>query len=96
MYAVIFRAEINELDDEYVQMADQLRELATNQYGCAGFTSSSDGHTEIAISYWHDLDSIRSWKNDPQHITAQKLGKQKWYKNFRVQIVNILREYEQE
>lgn len=43
MYAVIFRAEINELDDSYSVMAEQMRELAINKYGCAEFASVIEG-----------------------------------------------------
>ena len=33
MYAVIFRAKINQLDKTYLEVADRMRELAINEYG---------------------------------------------------------------
>ena len=91
MYAVIFKATIAEFDDEYVQMADQLRELAIGKYGCQEFTAVTEGNEEIAISYWQTLDQIRDWKNDPVHRSAQKLGREKWYKSFSVEVCEIVR-----
>ena len=93
MHAVIFRAEINELDSEYYAMAESLRELAINDYGCVEFTSIAENNSEITISYWPSLESIITWQKDPDHIKAQGLGKLKWYKSYKVQIVDIQLEY---
>jgi len=93
MYAVIFKAETNTLDDAYFETAKQMRELALTKYGCVDFISTSEGNTEIAISYWKDKEDIKAWKNDKDHKKAQALGKSLWYKNYSVQIVEILHEY---
>jgi hypothetical protein len=39
MYAAIFKAEINEIDNTYSEMAVQMRDLAQNKYGCIEFTA---------------------------------------------------------
>ncbi|MCP5005720.1 MAG: antibiotic biosynthesis monooxygenase [Planctomycetes bacterium] len=93
MYAVIFRAEINDLDKSYSEMAAKMRDLAINKYGCIEFTSATEGMQEIAISYWLHLEQIKQWKQDAEHLVAQELGRLKWYKSYRVQVVEILREY---
>ncbi len=94
MYAVIFRAEVNMVDKKYSEMALQLRELAVNEYGCLEFTSVTEGTQEIAISYWKNKKQIEQWKNDAIHQVAQKLGRSQWYKSYKVQVVEIIREYE--
>ena len=93
MYAVIFRAETNELDEAYPETAARLRDLAMNQYGCVAFTTVTEGKQEIAISYWDNQDQIKAWKQDPQHRAAQELGCSKWYKSYQVQVVEIIRDY---
>ena len=90
MFAVIFRARIAELDDEYISMADSLKKLAFEKYGCLDFTSVTQGHEEIAISYWRSREQIRDWKNDPQHRLAQALGRDKWYRSFSVEVCEIV------
>ena len=40
MYAVIFKATVKQLDDEYSQTAKRMRELAIEKYGCLDFVSS--------------------------------------------------------
>lgn len=50
MYAVIFKARIKHLDDEYIATAVRMRELAINNYNCLDFTSCTQADQEIAIS----------------------------------------------
>ena len=93
MYAVIFRAEIAELDDEYSAMGARMRDLAIGQYGCKEFIAVTEGSTELAISYWDNESQIRDWKNNPEHLAAQDKGKSKWYKSYTVRVVEVVREY---
>ncbi len=93
MYAVIFRAEVNQLDSRYSEMASKMRTVAISEYGCIEFTSVTEGTQEIAISYWQDLEQIKRWKQDSGHLIAQELGKTIWYKSYSVQITEVLREY---
>ncbi|MGD8569913.1 MAG: antibiotic biosynthesis monooxygenase [Gammaproteobacteria bacterium] len=93
MYAVIFRALLNSVDDAYFETAARLRQLATDNYGCIEFTAVTEGTQEIAISYWASLEQIKAWKQDPEHHEAQKLGRERWYKQYQVQIVKVEKEY---
>jgi len=94
MFAVIFHAEISQLDDQYFAMARQMRELAMTQYGCLDFVATTEGTREIAISYWPSLDHIKHWKQNSDHLQAQQQGKSRWYKSYKVEIVELLRTYE--
>lgn len=91
MYAVIFRARVAELDDEYLQMAQRLKSLAFEKYGCIDFVSVTEGNEEIAVSYWESEADIRNWKNDPEHRHAQSLGRDKWYRSFSIDICQVTR-----
>ena len=93
MYAVIFIAEINELDQSYADTAVRMRELAMSKYGCTDFTAVTQGDREIAISYWQNEDQIKAWKTDPEHREAQEMGRTRWYKSWQVQVVKVEREY---
>lgn len=93
MYAVIFRAEIARVDEEYSQMAARLRELAIQEYGCLDFTAVTEGSSEIAISYWSSKEQILAWKANAMHLVAQEKGRSQWYSSYRVQIAEVVREY---
>ena len=93
MYAVIFRASIAQLDQEYAETASRMRMLAMEQYGCVDFVSYTSGNDEVSISYWLDEDAIVRWKSAPEHVRAQRLGQEKWYKSYRIEVVEIQRSY---
>lgn len=92
-YAVIFRAEIRELDDDYASMAAKLRELAMGEYGCVEFFAVTEGRQELAISYWDSEEQIRQWKRNAEHLVAQENGRNKWYRSYSVEVVKLVRAY---
>ncbi len=94
MYAVIFKAKEKKLDKEYFETAKKLRELAFSKYNCKDFVAVSEDGLEIAISYWESLEDIKHFKADSQHLLAQELGQSRWYDGYKIEIVEILREYE--
>jgi heme-degrading monooxygenase HmoA len=93
MFVVIFRAKARQLDDEYSAVAARMRELALSQFGCLDFQAVTEGHNEVALSYWPDEDSIRAWKSHAEHVLAQQLGRARWYESYVVQVALITREY---
>ncbi|MCF6363519.1 MAG: antibiotic biosynthesis monooxygenase [Gammaproteobacteria bacterium] len=93
MYIVIFSANIKKIDDKYIETAEKMRRLAVEQYGCLEFKAVTENEQEIAISYWPSLEHINNWKNDKEHLKAQKQGKESWYSKYKVQIARIEREY---
>jgi len=93
MYAVIFRAKTNNLDEIYFEMAKRMRALAIAEYGCQEFTAVTEGSHEIAISYWESLEQIAKWKQNSEHFVAQELGVKNWYENYSVEIVEVIRQY---
>lgn len=91
MFAVIFKAKIKLLDEQYSVMAERMRALAINEYGCTEFSVCTEGNQEIAISYWPTLEHIDAWHQNPEHKVAQALGKSKWYESYQVQVTEIIR-----
>ena len=91
-YAVVFTSLRTEGDAGYGAMADRMVELAAQQSGFLGVESARDG-VGITVSYWADLESIRAWKANSEHLEAQRLGHQKWYAAFKVRIAKVERDY---
>ncbi len=75
-------------------MADTLRNKALSDYACVSFTSTNPGNQEIAVSYWPNIEAVSHWKNDELHLQAQQMGREKWYKNYTVDITEVLKSYE--
>lgn len=93
MYVVIFRASIRSLDDEYASVAARMRKLAMEQFGCLEFHAVAEGRDEVALSYWPSEEAIRAWKAHPEHVLAQKAGRERWYASYSVQVARVTRAY---
>ena len=93
MFVVIFRAQVRQFDAEYSAMAAQMRELALTQFGCLSFNATTEGDQEIAVSYWPDEASIRRWKQHTEHLEAQRMGRERWYASYEVDIAEVQRSY---
>lgn len=93
MYAVIIKAKAGNLDEEYQSYIERMKSLAFEEYGCKEFFSLMNGDSRVAISYWDSLEQIKSWKANTEHLIAQEKAKEKWYRSYRVEVVQVLREY---
>lgn len=91
-YAVIFSSLRTEVDEGYEQVADKMVELAQQQPGYLGHESVRDG-LGITVSYWESLEAIRNWKMVGEHLAAQRMGREKWYKSFKTRICLVERDY---
>ena len=91
-YAVIFTSTRTEGDNGYGRMSERMVELARQQPGYLGHESAREG-VGITVSYWKDLESIKNWKANSEHLVAQKTGKDKWYESFVTRICKVERDY---
>ena len=91
-YAVIFTSTRTEGDRGYATMAQQMVELAAEQAGFLGIESARED-VGITVSYWVDLDAIKQWKKNVDHLAAQRRGRQEWYTEYKVRIARVERDY---
>lgn len=94
-YAVIFTAQRTEGDHGYGAMADQMCALAAEQPGYLGMESTRDGiGLGITVSYWTDEAALIAWKQQAQHLLAQKLGRERWYSYYTLRVARVERAYD--
>jgi len=90
-FAVIFTSTRTKVEKGYGETADRMVELA-QQPGFLGVESARED-VGITVSYWRDLDSIKNWKANTEHLDAQKTGRKSWYDSFKVRISKVERDY---
>ena len=91
-YAVIFSSLTTEIDEAYAETAARMNELAAQQPGFLGVESARE-ELGITVSYWSNLDSIKHWKRNAEHLMAQKTGREQWYSNYKTRIARVERDY---
>ncbi|TVZ58432.1 heme-degrading monooxygenase HmoA [Flavobacteriaceae bacterium MAR_2010_105] len=92
-YAVIFTSIQKKNIEGYAEMANKMEELAKKQSGYLGIDSSKSD-IGITVSYWENLEAIKNWKRQTEHLEAQRQGRTKWYSWYKVRICKVEREYE--
>ena len=92
-YSVIFTSTRTEGDNGYSKMADRMVELAKEQDGFLGVESVRN-ELGITVSYWRDLNAIKQWKENTEHLIAIEKGRNEWYRSFKTRIAKIERDYE--
>lgn len=92
-YAVIFTSIQTENIEGYSEMAELMEMLARKQPGFIGIESARN-EIGITVSYWKNLESIKIWKANLDHLDAQQKGREKWYSYYKVRISKVEREYE--
>ena len=92
-YAVIFTSVRKDVDDGYLEMAQEMEQLARKQQGFISVESARN-EVGITVSYWESLEAIKNWKANLDHLEAQQKGRSIWYKSYKARIAKIEREYE--
>ena len=90
--AVIFTSLRTEGDQGYAAMAVSMERLAERQPGYLGIESARE-ETGITVSYWVDQAAARAWKDVAAHLVAQQRGREIWYRDYRVRVATVERDY---
>jgi heme-degrading monooxygenase HmoA len=90
--AVIFTSVRTDGDHGYAAMADAMERLAREQPGYLGIEAARDG-VGITVSYWRDEASAKAWKEVGAHLVAQRRGREAWYREYRVRVATVTRDY---
>jgi heme-degrading monooxygenase HmoA len=67
--------------------------MALQKFSCLEFHAVAENGQEIALSYWPDAASIKAWRAQIDHLTAQNLGQSRWYSSYHVQVARVERAY---
>ena len=95
-YAVIFSSTLTGQDLEtYKAVGERMDELARQHPGCLGFDSCRDTQNGlgITVSYWKTTDDIQGWRAQAEHLAAQEMGRRTWYKDYRIRVAKVERDY---
>jgi heme-degrading monooxygenase HmoA len=83
-----------EFEAEYWETAGRMAPLAV---AVPGYLShkvfvAQDGERLTLVEY-ASQDAVREWSRDPEHIKAKKLGRQRFYSKYKVQVCSVVRQH---
>jgi heme-degrading monooxygenase HmoA len=94
MIVTVFRSRLRPgVREEYTAVVERMNELARNMPGYIshkGFTAD-DGERCTIVEFEHE-EGMRAWRTNAEHITAQKMARQKFYTEYSLQVCTLDRE----
>ena len=51
---------------------------------------AADGE-RLAVVWWKDAETLRAWREHPEHRLAQAKDRDRWYEYYRLEVAEIVR-----
>ena len=86
MITTIFRSRLNDEHLEaYAKTAVRIEALARTMPGFVSikFFAAEDGE-RLSIVEFESWETMKAWRANPEHLEAQRLGREKFYTDFSV------------
>jgi heme-degrading monooxygenase HmoA len=97
MYAVIFEVEPEAgREQDYLDIAARLRpelEKIDGFISIERFKSLSQEGKILSLSFWRDEDAIARWRQQEQHQAAQRTGRDRIFRDYRIRVAAVMRDY---
>ncbi len=97
MIAVIFEVWPKpEHKQQYLDLAAELRPILETIDGFISierFESLTEKGKILSLSFFRDEAAVAAWRNVPQHRQTQGVGRAKIFKDYRLRIAGVIRDY---
>ena len=98
MIAVIFEVWPHEdRAQEYFDLAAGLRAELKQVDGFISverFHSLTTAGKYVSLSFWRDAAAVEAWFSNPRHRAAQDAGRRAIFKDYRIRVAEVLRDYD--
>jgi heme-degrading monooxygenase HmoA len=95
MIITIFRSRLRpEHQEAYEQTAARIDELARKMPGFVSIkTFAAPDGERVSIVEFESEATHNAWRHHPEHLEAQRLGREQFYSEFQIQVCTLERAY---
>ena len=97
MHVVVFEVTVRpEVGQRYFDLAAELKpelEKIEGFISVERFESLVTPNKYVSLSFWRDAQSVARWRENQNHLSAQLLGKNEIFADFRISVADIQRQY---
>jgi heme-degrading monooxygenase HmoA len=96
MVIVLFRSRLTQAAGaDYAAMAEEMVARARTMPGFVEFKHyGADDGERLAVIHWESEETMRAWAADVRHREAQRLGRERWYQWFAIEVAQVVRAYD--
>jgi heme-degrading monooxygenase HmoA len=95
MVVVVFRSRLKPgIEQEIVEMDARMASLAATMPGFVSYRqyASADGEG-VAVVEFESHETAAAWRAHPEHREAQRLGRERWFSEYRITVCDVARDY---
>jgi len=95
MVVVVFRSRLRPGVEQEIEATDaRMAELAATMPGYVSYRQyvSADGEG-VAVVEFESHETAAAWRAHPEHREAQRLGKERWFTEYRITVCDAVRDY---
>jgi len=91
---IVFRSRLrSEHEAEYQQLAPTIESLGRGMPGFLSFEAYTDADgRRISIVEFESEETLRAWREHPEHLEAQRLGRERFYSEYSIEVCEKIRE----
>jgi len=80
---------------EYREMLRRMEEIVASMPGYISSEDfiSEDGKRDLSIERFESLEALEAWRIQPEHLKAQRLARELYFKSYHIQVLTTAREY---
>ena len=97
MVVVLFRSQLVSTagSDGYAEMAEEMEQLAKTMPGFIDVKAfKADDGERLTVVWWQDEDTLAVWREAARHRLAQRLGRERWYEYYKIDVAHVVRRNE--
>ena len=95
MVVVVFRARLKPgVGNDYQETDTRMAALAAAMPGFVSYSpfTSADGE-DVAVVEFESHETVAAWREHPEHREAQRLGRERWFAEYRITVCEVVRDY---
>ena len=73
-------------------MAQEMLDTAKSMPGFVDVKAfKADDGERLTLVWWQDEETLRAWRNHAPHLVAQRLGRERWYEYYKIEVCELIR-----
>ena len=93
MIVVLFRSKLVDIPEGYGEMAEEMEATARTMPGFIDVKGylAEDGE-RLTVVRWENAETMRQWREQERHRVAQRMGRERWYAYYKMEVAEVVRE----
>ena len=79
---------------EYEETGNRMVELVSAMPGFLGMEYAPTEGGELLVARFESHEALAEWRNQPEHLVAQQLGREKFFAKYRIDVCEPVRSYD--